>query len=241
MQLSIKTPPELTLPILEKCAVLAEEVPSRLVTDLVWQCVKWMDMPHARFHPLKRVLQYYGACGSEDKLLAHKSKRDKQIERLMENDRVRRQVEATERLKKFRVSLKKRPAPKHLHLKISQGMNDLPQRIKAKADWLRISPNALVVACVQEGIEAMNDPMKAMLPPPIVAEYWSVSHAKAGREVGGSLDVMLLETIEGMLRKRSGPIVDTIIRHTLAEEWNVTLRDILREADALSDEWMPKK
>ena len=239
MQLSIKTPPELTLPLLEKCAVFGEKTPSRLVADLAWQCLKWMDMSHIPFQPLELVQRYYQVIGKEDDLPTHQQEKDKLIKRLIEKDRARRSVEARKRLKSFWASLKKQP-PKQLHLKISQGMNNLPQRIKAKADWLRITPNALVVACVRDGLEAMDDPMKAIVPPPIVTQFWSVSHSKSRKAVDFT-DVIALEALENVLRNRSGPILDTIVRCALFKEWDVTLRDILREADALSDDWMPKK
>jgi hypothetical protein len=112
-------------------------------------------------------------------------------------------------------------------------MRDLPQQIKAKADWLRITPNALVVACLRDGLEAMDDSLTAICPPPIVVQFWSVSHAKSRRKAISAADAMVLETIESMLRKRNGPILDTIVRHALSDQWDVTLKQILREADAL--------
>ena len=42
MQLSIKTPPELTLPVLEKCAALGATSPSHFAGDCAFQCIKWM-------------------------------------------------------------------------------------------------------------------------------------------------------------------------------------------------------
>jgi hypothetical protein len=239
MQLSIKIPPELALPLLERCAVFGEKIPSRLVTDLTWQCLKWMDMPFTPFYPLDLVQRYYRGCGREHELLIHTKEKDEVIERLMEKDRSKRLAAAGESLKQFWTSLNKQ-LPKQLHLKISQGMNNLPQRIKAKAEWLRVTPNALVVACLRDGLDAMDDPMKAMSPPSIVTQFWSVSHAKSRRKASNASEAMVSETIENILRSRSGPIVDTIVRCALFEEWDVTLREILREADALSDDWMPK-
>jgi hypothetical protein len=240
MQLSIKIPSDLTLPLLEKCAVLGEEVPSRVVADLALQCVKWMDTPHREFRPLKMVRRFYIETGRQDELGPRKKAPDELVERYLAEDEACRFVSATEQLKKFRASLKRKPAPKQLHLKISQGMGELPQRIKAKADWLRMTPNAFVVACLRHGLEAMDSPAKALVPPPIVFEFWSVSHAESHRKVASAADAMVMETLEPILRKRSGPILDTVVRYALREKWDVTLREIMRDADALSDEWMPK-
>jgi hypothetical protein len=203
MQLSIKTPPHLTRPLLEKCAVLGEETPSSLVSACSWQCVKWMDMPHAPFHPLNIVQRYYHALGREDQFLLSSKKADPVIERLTAESREKRASEAAERLKKRKALLKKE-APKHLHLKISQGMNDLPQRIKLKAEWLRITANAFVIGCVEGCLEAMDDPMKAFAPPPIVVDFWSVSQAKLRPEPAtNALEGMIQESYAEALRERS--------------------------------------
>ncbi len=45
---------------------------------------------------------------------------------------------------------------------------------------------------------------------------------------------MVLETFGGILRQRSGPILDTIIRLALAEKWDATLEQILRDADVIT-------
>jgi hypothetical protein len=37
-----------------------------------------------------------------------------------------------------------------------------------------------------------------------------------------------------MLRERSGPILDTIVRLALSEQWDVSLEQILRDADVIS-------
>src|ERR1700679_943612 len=140
MQLSIKTPPELTRPVLEKCAVLSEPVPSHFVTDCVWQCLKAMDTPQRPFQPLVMVDRYYHAVGREHEILPNSSKKaDPLIKGLAEQDRAKRFKEATRRLAEFRAQVKKRPPSKHLHLKISQGINDLPKSIKEKATRLRTS------------------------------------------------------------------------------------------------------
>jgi hypothetical protein len=236
MQLSIKIPYELTRPLLEKCAVLAEDIPSSIVTDLAWQCVKWMDRPDHNFRPLKLVQRYYLAAGREDELGLRKKDPDELVERFMVEDQAYRFVGTNERLKKFRASLKRNPPPKQLHLKISQGMGELPQRIKAKADWLRMTPNAFVVACLRDGLEAMDSPAKALIPPPIVFDFWSVSHAESRRKATSAGDALVMETLEASLRKRSGPILDTLVRYALCEKWDVTLKQILRDADVLSKE-----
>jgi hypothetical protein len=241
MQLSIKTSPELTRPLLEKCAVFAEKAPSNLVCDLAWQCLKSMDMPHYPFHPFERVQRYYWLSGREAELLVRKEqKQDELMERLTLQNRQKRTAEAAVRLKAFKALLKKQPLPKHLHLKISQGMSDLPQRIKAKAEWLSITPNALVMACVRDGLEAMDDLAKAIVPPPIVVQFWSASHAKLRRKPANVTDAMIMKNLDETLRQRGGPILDTIVRLALSEQWNATLREILRDADALTNEWMPK-
>jgi hypothetical protein len=114
------------------------------------------------------------------------------------------------------------------------GSLGLPQRVKAKAKWLRLTPNALVVACLRDCLEAMDDPKKALVPPPIVVEFWTVSHAKLRPEPDGVIQAMILETYEAILRKRSGPILDTIIRLALSEKWDASLEQILRDADVIT-------
>jgi hypothetical protein len=42
--------------------------------------------------------------------------------------------------------------------------------------------------------------------------------------------------LELIVRQRSGPILDTIVRLTLAEKWDASLEQILRDADVLSDQ-----
>ena len=241
MQLSIKTPPELTLPLLEKCAVFAEKAPSHLVGDLAWQCLKSMDMPHYPFHPLECVQRYYWLSGKEAELLVRKEQEpDELMERLTLQNRKKRAAEAAARVKEFKTSLKKQAPLKHLHLKISQGMSDLPQRIKAKAEWLRMTPNALVMACLRDGLEAMDDPAKAAVPPLIVVQFWSASHAKLRRKPANVTTAMIMKNLDETLRQRGGPILDTVIRLALSERWDATLREILRDADAVSNEWMSK-
>jgi hypothetical protein len=46
---------------------------------------------------------------------------------------------------------------------------------------------------------------------------------------------MVMENIDGTLRQRGGPILDTIVRLTLAEQWDVTLEQILRDADLMTE------
>ncbi len=75
MQISIKTPPELTLPILEKCAELAERQLSSLAGECAWQCLKAMDAPHHRFHTLEIVEKYYHASGRENEILPQSAAR----------------------------------------------------------------------------------------------------------------------------------------------------------------------
>jgi hypothetical protein len=45
----------------------------------------------------------------------------------------------------------------------------------------------------------------------------------------------VMKNIDGTLRQRGGPILDTIVRLTLAEQWDVTLEQILRDADVMTE------
>jgi hypothetical protein len=235
MQISVKTPPELSLPLLEKCAAYGTDSPSHFLQDCVWQCVQWMDTPHRPFHPLPMVEKYYRAMGREDELLSSpKKKQDEIVQRLTDEDKRRRAKEAAQRLADFHALIKKQPVPKHLHLKISQGMGELPQRVKAKAKWLHVAANALIVACLRDCLDAMDDPKKALVPPPVVVEFWTASHAKLRPKPKGVDEAMVLETYEAILRKRGGPILDTIVRLALSEQWDTSLEQILRDADVIT-------
>jgi hypothetical protein len=237
MQLSVKTPPKLTLPILEKCAILDESVPSQFATRCMRECLIWMNHPHERFHPLEVVMQFYFVMGRELEILPRpQEEADSLTRQLAEQNRTKRAKEAARRAMEFRNRIKKQPPTKHLHLKISEGIDELPQRIKEKAAWLRVSPNALVVACLRDCLAAMDDPKKAPVPPPVVVDFWAASHAKARRKAKGALDAMVLRSLESTVRQRSGPILDTIVRLTLAEQWDTSLEQILRDADILSDQ-----
>lgn len=232
MQLSIKTPPELTLPVLEKCAALGSTSPSHFAGDCAFQCIKWMGMPHASFSPLPLVQKYYHVTGREDEIRPSPApKQDALMERMTAENKSKRAKEAAKRLASFRAQTKANPLSKHLHLKISPGMSDLTDRIKAKAAWLRISPNALVVACLRDCLEAMNDPKKALAPPPCVVDFWTVSHAKRRKKAADVFDAMRMNSYEEMLRERGGPILDTIVRLTVSEQWDATLKQILEDAD----------
>jgi hypothetical protein len=165
-----------------------------------------------------------------------KKKQDKIVQRITDQDKRKRAKEAAARLAEFRKQIKKKPVPKHLHLKISQGMGELPQRIKAKAEWLRMAPNALVMACLRDCLDAMDDPKKALAPPPIVVNFWAVSHAKRRPAPAGGAEAMVLETYEEILRKRSGPILDTIVRLALSEQWDASLEQILSDADVITND-----
>ena len=236
MQISVKTPPELSLPLLEKCAACGEDSPSHFMQDCVWQCVRYMESPHMPFHPLGMVEKYYRALGREDELLSSPAKKkDQFLDRLADEDRKKRARESAHRLAEFHARAKTRPKPKHLHLKLSQGMGELPQRVKAKASWLRMAPNSLIVACLRDCLEAMDDPSKALVPPPIVVEFWTISHAKSRPKAKGAVEAMMLETFGEILRQRSGPILDTVIRLALAEKWDATLEQILRDADVVTE------
>ena len=115
-------------------------------------------------------------------------------------------------------------------------MGELPQRIKAKAKWLHVAANALIVACLRDCLDAMDDPKKALVsPPPVVVEFWTVSHAKRRPKPKSVDEAMVLETYEEILRKRSGPIIDTIVRLALSEKWDASLEQILRDADVVTE------
>jgi hypothetical protein len=234
MQISIKTPPELTLPLLEKCAELGSSSPSHFAGDCAFQCIKWMGIPHGPFIPFHLVQRYYHATGREDELRPSPApKQDALMERMAIENKAKRAKEAAKRLADFRAQTKAHPPSKHLHLKISPGMSDLTERIKAKAAWLRIAPNALVVACLRDCLEAMNDPKKALVPPPCVVEFWAVSHAKRRKKAANVTEVMIMESYEEMLRERGGPILDTIVRLAVSEQWDATLKQILQDTDVL--------
>jgi hypothetical protein len=235
MQLSVKTPPDLTVPILEKCAVMEARFPSSFAMNCVWQCLKAMEHPHHPFHPIEMVTDYYRAIGRDAEVHPSSQEPSGILLELAEKDRAKQVKNAARRLAEFRAQIKKEPPPKHLHLKISEGIDDLPQRIKDKAIWLRMSPNALVTACLRDCIAAMDDPKKAVVPFPIIVDFWAISHAKTRPKPTDVIDAMVIKNIDGTLRQRSVPILDTIIRLTLAEMWDVTLEQILREADAIND------
>jgi hypothetical protein len=238
MQLSIKTPPELTLPILKKCAEMGERFPSSFASTCVWQCLKLMNLPRHRDEPMDIVERYYRAVGRENEIWPQPEKKnemDALLRELAEKDRAKRAKESRKRLAEFQDQVKKQPPSKHLHLKISEGIDELPKRIKEKAAWLRISPNALVTACLRDCLEAMDDSKKANVPPHIVVDFWTVSNAKSRRRASGAIEAMVMKNIDGTLRLRGGPILDTIVQLTLAEQWDVTLEQILRDADVMTE------
>jgi hypothetical protein len=231
----------MTFLILLKCAEIDERFPSAFACDCVWQCLRLMDSPSRANEPLATVQRYYTAIGRENEIMPPRKVADALDPLLLELDaksRAERAKAAAQRLKEFHrgLSRSKEPLPKHLHLKISEGMNHLPQRIKEKALWLRVSPNALVVSCVRDCIQAMDDPKKAVVPPPTVVDFWTISHAKSRHEPSDAINAMILKSSEGTLRRRGGPILDTVIRLALLHKWDATLEQILREADAITEE-----
>ncbi len=236
MQMSIKTPPELTLPILKKCAEMAERFPSSLVADCVWQCLRLMDSPNRANEVLRTVQRYYAAVGRENEIRPPEAtdSLDPLLQELDAKSRAKRAKEAAERLKAFHAKLKDEPPSKHLHLKISEGDDDLPKRIKEKAVWLRMKPNALVVSCMRDCLSAMDDPKKAIVPLPIIVDYWTISHTKPRQEPLSDM-WWVLRSLEGVVRRRGGPVLDTVVRLTVAEKWDATLEQILREADIITE------
>jgi hypothetical protein len=224
----------MTLPVLEKCAVLGYPAPSVFASDCTFQCLSWMDTPHRPFQPLPVVERYYHNIGREDKIHPRPlKKQDTFMLRLAKEDREKRVEEAAKRLAEHEVQAKRRKSSKHLHLKISPGSTDLTGRIKEKASWLRFTPNALVTSCLRDCLAAMNDPRKAILPPPVVVDFWTASHAKQRPKATSTVESMMLESYEKMLRERSGPILDTIVRLALSEKWDASLKQLLHEAGVL--------
>ncbi len=234
MQLSIKTPPELTLPILEKCAEMGCPYPSSFASDCTLQCLKWMDAPHTAFQPMPIVEKYFHAIGREGLFLLRSNKKENaMLRQLVAADTIKRAKEAAKRLAEFQSKCKKQAPAKHLHLKISPGMTDLTRRIQEKAAWLHLSPNAFVVVCLRDCLEAMDDPKKAIVPPAIVVDFWTASHAKLRPKAGSAIDSMVQRSYETMLRERSVPILDTIVRLALNEQWDTPLQKILKDAGVL--------
>ena len=45
---------------------------------------------------------------------------------------------------------------------------------------------------------------------------------------------MVPETYEAILRKRGGPILDSIVRLAGSEQWDASLEQILRDADVIT-------
>ncbi len=241
MQISVKTPPELTVPILEKCAVLKWPYPSSIAQDCTFQCIQWMDRPHSPFRPLDFVERYFYAMGREEELFPPTPKPSDDLLRPLEKKyQAERAEEAAKRLAEFHEQTKKQPPPKHLQLKISEGMISLPKRIREKAAWLQIKPNALVVACLRDCLAAMDDPKKAWVPPPIVVDFWTVSKAHLRAKPKDALGAMVLKMQEGMFRSRSGPLLDTLIRYALKEEWQTPLEQILRDAGVFPEDEKPE-
>jgi len=239
MQISVKTPPELTLRVMEKCALLNREYPSGFAFSSAWQCIIGMNHPHSSFHPLHLVSDYYYKVGREMELQPpskRKPEPDNIMAQLADQDRAKRAAEAAERLEEFRAQWKTQTPPKHLHLKISDGGIDLVNLIRHKADWLRLKPNAFVVACLRDCLDAMDDPQKALRPPPIVVDYWTVSKAHLGPKAKDVIEKMVWGSQERMIRDRSGPILDTLIRFALKEEWETPLKQILSDAGVFPEE-----
>ncbi len=240
MQLSVKTPVELTVPFLEKCALVGYHYPSAFAGDCVFQCMQYMDNPHGEFQPLYMVEKFYYALGREEEIhLGQKKERASVVTRLLLEDRRKRAAEAKQRLEECRKELKKK-RPKHVPLKISSGSSDVPNQIKGKIPWLQITPNAFVIRCLRDCMEAMDDPKKAFLPPPVVVDFWTASHARLRPKAKDGLEAMVMRSQATRLRERSIPILDTIVRLAQNERWDVDLKTILQEAGVLpKDEKSP--
>ena len=229
--------------------MLGDLLPSSFVNACTFQCMHAMQSPHAPVQPLHIVSNYYFAVGRESDLSPQHRQTDPDIvAQLISNDRAKRAAEAESRLQTLRASFEQQPPGKHLHLKISEGGSQLPQRVHECAKWLHLSPNMVVTECVRDCISAMEDPALAVVPLPIVIRYWTETNAKLRAQPSNATEAMILHSLEKMLRGRSGPVMDTIVRLALAQDWNKTLEQILREADAipLNDEtvkptWIPRE
>lgn len=239
MQLSIKPPPELTVPILEKCAVIGEAFHSVFAHNCVAYCLDWMEIPRDEYRSFTSSIigKYYYALGREDELLPSikEEKEPSLAQRLAKQYQEERAKGANERLQKLRSQFEKQPPPKHLHLKISKGLGDMPTLIKEKCAWLRLTPNAFVVACLRDCLAAMDDVQKALIAPPIAVDFWTLSHVREQRKAKDGMEAFVMHSIRSMLLNRSGPILDTIVRHAINEQWDTSLKKILIEADALTE------
>ena len=82
----------------------------------------------------------------------------------------------------------------------------------------------------------MDDPQKALRPPPIVVDYWTASKAHLEPKAKDVIEKMVWGSQERMIRDRSGPILDTLIRFALKEEWETPLKQILSDAGVFPEE-----
>ena len=214
--------------------MLGNLLPSSFVNACTFQCMHAMQSPHEPAQPLHIVSNYFFAVGRESDLSPQHRQTDPDIvAQLISNDRAKRAAEAESRLRSIRDSFKLQPPGKHLHLKISEGGSQLPQRVHECAKWLHLSPNMVVTECVRDCISAMEDSSLAIVPLPIVIRYWTETNAKLRTRPSNATEAMMLHSLEKMLRGRTGPIMDTIVRFAQAQDWNKTLEQILREADAI--------
>jgi hypothetical protein len=239
MQLSIKPPPEFTVPILEKCTAFKTMNPSAFAMDCVIYCLHWMnDHPHRKRKVAYGIVEkYYYALGREHELSSFPVEKESPfVRQLAEQDRQQRFKEANRRLEALRVQFQRQIPAKHLHIKISGGFRDLPTLIKDKCIWLRMTPNAFVVACLRDCLAIMNDSRKALESPAIAVDFWIISHVKEKHKTKNVYETMAMSSIKEILMSRSGPILDTIVRHAISEEWDVPLKKILLEADSLTEE-----
>jgi hypothetical protein len=228
MQLSVKTPPLMSLGLLQKLAEINHPIPSAFASDCVLQCLLAMKHPPQDFIPLPVVQNYYYAVGREHEILPHLlTKKSSILLQVEAESRAMRAKEAAQRLRKFLMRYGKELPPKHVHLKIS---GELPVQIKEKAIWLGLRPNAFVVNCLWDCLLALSDPKKALLPPKTVVDFWTVSKAHLSPSVNSGLDAMVFHTQERMVRDRSVQIMDMVVRYVLKNEWETPLQTILRDA-----------
>jgi hypothetical protein len=227
MQLSVKTPRDLSLPFLEKLAEIKHPIPSAYAADCVFHCIQAMKTPYRDFNPLPIVADYYFLTGREHKLRPESKDTHPALRELEAKSRAQRAKESSERLRKFREQTTKSTSPPHVHLKIS---GDLPEEIKEKAAWLGLRSNAFVVKCLRDCLAAMDDPLKAIVPLPIIVEFWTISKAHLRAAPASSIDAMVFHTQERMVRERKIQIMDTVVRYVINGEWQTPLQTILRDA-----------
>jgi hypothetical protein len=86
--------------------------------------------------------------------------------------------------------------------------------VHGPSHWRRVEKNGLLLA-TRTGAD------------PVVVRLFALFHDSCRMNDGSD---------DGHGGRRSGPILDTIVRLALAEQWDVTLEQILRDADVISED-----